>query len=321
LGVRAQEWARHGWLPVVLVVVAACSGGPAPSVALADRQISELQIDGGPDWLTTGFGSVWVKLDYGAVLRIDPASHEILATITTDTPPFGLCQGIGADERSIWSCSEDGPDIVRIDPTTNAIADVVKAGKIEPQGRLVSEAGKLWILTGENGEQLVGIDGHSLEVGQPIEIGAACWDLAVGGGAVWAVCPRDNVVVRFDPVGAAVTDRFSVSSPTQISVGADAAWVGSTDGIVRIDLKDRSVRVAVKGVVTGDVGSVWASADAIWVRAASPFLTRIDPATSRVVETITSQYLAAGDVVGFEGSLWASDSEADVVVHLRSAGP
>jgi streptogramin lyase len=320
--VRVLASSRAGWLAVAAVLaLSACAGAPTPPppVPLADRQIAILQVDQGPDWLTTGFGSLWVKRDFGNVIRIDPSSHEILATITTDTPPFGLCQGIGADTRSIWSCSESESDIVRIDPGTNEIVDVVKVGKIEPQGRLVSEAGKVWILTGENGEQLVGVDSESLEIGAPIAIGAACWDLAVGGGAVWAVCPRENLVLRIDPTAGAVTDRIAVTTPTQISVGADAAWVGSADGIVRIDLKDRTSRVAIKDLVTGDLGAVWASATAIWVRAAKPFLTRIDPATSRVVEAITSEY-AAGDVIGLDGTLWASDSEAGVVVHLRAEG-
>jgi hypothetical protein len=109
---------------IAVLALVACAGGRAPSFPLADRQIAVLQVDSGPDWLTAGFGSVWVKRDSGDVLRIHPSSHEILATIKIDTPPFGLCQGIGADTRSIWSCSESESDIVRIDPTTNA-ADVV----------------------------------------------------------------------------------------------------------------------------------------------------------------------------------------------------
>jgi streptogramin lyase len=315
----AARLIRRASLVSVLALVA-CAGAPATSVPLADRQIAVLQLDSGPDWLTTGFDSIWVKRDYGDVLRIDPVSHEILATIRTDTPPFGLCQGIGADARSIWSCSESESDIVRIDPTTNATDVVVRARKIEPQGRLVAAAGKVWILSGENGEQLVGVDSDSFEVGPPIDIGAACSDLAAGGGAVWAVCSRENLVLRIDPAAGSVTDRIAVTTPTQISVGADAVWVGSADGIVRIDLEDRSTRVAVKDLVPGDLGSVWASPAGVWVRAAKPFLTRIDPATSRVVETITASEYGAGDVVGFGDDLWASDSEANVVVHLRAAG-
>jgi hypothetical protein len=134
------------------------------------------------------------------------------------------------------------------------------------------------------------------------------------------VCPRENLVLRIDPTASAVTDRIAVTTPTQISVGADAAWVGSADGIVRIDLEDRSARVAVNNLVPGDLGAVWASPTAIWVRAAEPFLSRIDPATSRVVETITASEYGAGDVIGFGDGLWASDSESGAVVHLRAGG-
>jgi len=285
-------------------------------VPLADRQIAVLEPGGSPDWLVAGFGSVWVHRDDGNVMRIDPATQAVIAVIDADVNRAGLCQGIGTDGTSIWTCS--GSDLVRVDPATNATEDVVRAGKIFGQGRLVSLAGHVWVLTGDDGERLVGVDSATLQVGEPIALDAGCRDLAVGGDAVWAACTPADLVLRIDPASGAVTDRITVKGANQLSVGADAVWVGSTDGIVRIDLASRQPRLAVKGAVPGDIGSVWASAEAVWLRLGTPFLTRIDPATSRVVERISApEYDRGGDVIGVDGTLWATDSDNGVIVHLR----
>ena len=256
-----------------------------------------------------------MKRDDGQVQRIDPTSHAVLATIQAEA-----CNGIGTDGASIWTCS--GTDLVRIDPATNTVVEVVPVRKVFVQGRLVAVAGRIWILTGESAEQLVGFDVVSEKVGLPIALAAACWDLAAGGGAVWAACPPANLVLRIDPATGIVSDRITVATPTQISVGSDAVWVGSSEGLVRIGLTDRVPKVVVKGLIPGDLGSVWASPGAIWVRKTAPFLTRVDPATSRIIETITApDYDGGGDVIGLGDELWASAADNSIVVHLRTSAP
>jgi len=285
-------------------------------VALADRQIAVLELPGSPDWLIADFGSVWAHADNGTVIRIDPASHALLATIDADVNRGGLCQGIGTDGESIWTCS--GNDIVRIDPGSNRVIESFRVGKILGQGRLRSADEQLWIITGENGEELAGYELHDKTMSEAFELGARCGDLAVGSGAVWLACPAANLVLRFDPDSTAVTDRITVAAANQISVADGAVWVGSSDGIVRIDAATKTPRLVVPGLVPGDTGSVWASPSAVWVRTTVPFLTRIDPVSGRVVETITApEYDRGGDVIGVANELWASDSDDGVVIHLR----
>jgi len=308
-------------------VIGACSPTATPPtvVPLAERVIAVLEMPGDPDWLIPGFGSMWVKRDDGNVVRMDPATDDVVAIIDADVTNPGLCQGIGADDTSIWACS--GPNIVRIDPATNEVSDVVEAHKVYIQGRLVHESGRIWILNGADAELLVGVDTETLEIGPPIALDAPCADLAVGDGAIWAICPRASLVLRIDPATRTVTDRIDVPDATQISVGADAAWVVGSEGIVRIDLGDKSLTtVAVATVVeTGvwsnlDVVALWAGAASVWVRTRNPFLFRIDAATSRIVETITAPEHGPGDIVGLGGTLWASDytSGDGAVVHLRA---
>lgn len=294
-----------------------CGGAATlpPPVPLADRQIAVIDMPGDPDWLVAGFGSIWVKRDDGNVIRIDPSSHELMATIDADITNPGLCQGIGNDGTSIWACS--GPDIVRIDPATNEVVDVVEAHKIYVQGRLVSTTGQVWILNGDNGDRLVGVDVETFGIGDPIALDAACYDLAVGDGSVWAACPTSNLVLRIDPATATVAARIDVDSPYLVAIGTDAAWVATTAGIARIDLDDHAVlSIPLDSAPGGDAG-IWADASSVWVRSPGVFLYRVDVATSRVVEVITDPELGAGDVVGLDGTLWASDFINGRLVHLR----
>ena len=311
------------WLAAAAsVALAGCgkpNATPAPPVPLAERVIEILDMPGDPDWLVAGFGSVWVKRDDGSVARVDAQSHEVVALIDADVSNPGLCQGIGTDGTSIWACS--GPDIVRIDPVTNEVADVVAAHKIFGQGRLVHEAGRIWILNGEDGQRLVGVDVATLEVSSPIELGAGCRDLAVGGGSVWAACTPSNVVLRIDPTAGTVTRRIELESPYQVTVGPTAAWAATPTGVARIDLDDDSLTVVAMDPGPLDESGLWLDARSVWVRGASPFLTRIDAATARIVETITAPEIGPGDIVGLDGTLWASDYVGGHVVHLRVVTP
>ena len=111
--------------------------------------------------MVAAFGSVWSLRGNGDVIRIDPESGRVDATIAN---PYGfkppLCQGIGASEDAIWACPAHGRPpgtVVGIDPETNEVTSTLATRKIADQGRLISSAGKLWLLTG-SGEQLTGID-------------------------------------------------------------------------------------------------------------------------------------------------------------------
>ena len=122
----------------------------ATKVDLEERLVRELSIPDEPDWMVAAFGSVWSILGNGDVVRIDPESGRVDDTIAN---PFGfeppLCQGIGASEDAIWACPANGRPpgtVVRIDPKTNEVVSTLSTRKIPEQGRLISSAGKLWLV-------------------------------------------------------------------------------------------------------------------------------------------------------------------------------
>ena len=138
----------------------------ATTVPLADVQDAELEL-GSPDYLVELDGTVWVKLDGGDVVAVDPATAKELRSLDVDPGQEQLCQGLGAGGGYLWTCT--GSDVVRIDPETATIVDTIPAAKIPDQANLPFQEGRIWVLGG-NGDRLVGIDAASAKPGDPVAL-------------------------------------------------------------------------------------------------------------------------------------------------------
>src|SRR5918996_263438 len=94
------------------------------TVSLADQLEAELDIGDEPDWMTSGYGSIWVQRAHGsAVDRIDPATNEVVASIKVGANP---CNGMAAGFDSVWvpSCTKQA--LYRISAETENVEAVVK---------------------------------------------------------------------------------------------------------------------------------------------------------------------------------------------------
>lgn len=268
-----------------------------------------------PDWLAVGFGSVWAQQSTGSVLRFSPAG-KLVATIDADIYRSPLCQGIGLSGDAVWACATNGK-IIRIDPDTNAVAAIVSAPKISGQGRLVSAAGQLWLLTGD-GDELSGVSLADNSLGQPIKLGSYCTDLAVGDDeSVWVICSSDGLLLRVDPEAGEITGRVALPNAINAAV-AEHVWVVFDGGVAQVDRETLEV-LAVYEIFPGLSGGVRASSTAVWIRSeGEPFLTHIDPNTGEVVETITAPGLTSGgDVIEMGDNVWASAYDDKRIVRLN----
>ncbi len=272
----------------------------AKSFDLSDRLVREFEIPAGPDWLVDAFGSLWVARDDGIVVRIDPEAGEVEAEISESSPARPLCQGIGAGEEEIYSCPPGADSITRIDPATNEIAGELKVEKLPDQGRLITAAGQLWLLT---------------------DSGAAA-ELTGGEDTVWAMCPLDGQLLRVDAAGGEVTGALALGGAANASVSR-SVWVGFEGGVAQVDPDSLEVE-AVYEVYPRIGGSLFATPDAVWVREEAGssdehFLTLIDPEAQRIVETIEAPDLqSGGDVVVIGDSVWATAYDDQALVELRA---
>jgi hypothetical protein len=316
--------------PATPPVAASSSASPSPSVhpenSIEDRADAILEnVVGEPDWPLEGFGSLWLLApdsDQPSLLRVDPATNEIVATIAL---PGNLCQGFTVSDDAVWVCTPDGA--ARVDPATNEIVGEVVFETGEVYSRLAFGSGSVWAIGTDAGAPttLVRIDPATMSA-TTIPLGHGAATLAYGFDAVWITAPQDGMLLRVDPASDAVSEHATgLARPWVVAAGPDSLWVtlfaaedvaADEPTVLRIDPTDGTNVVEIAtGATSENQGGLWATTDAVWVRAPEAFLTRIDPATNQVVEVLDGP-VSTGEVTVAFGSVWATAGNALTVYRL-----
>ena len=313
----------------------------APSIAasdagaqLADRLEAEIAVEGSPDWPLAAFESMWVLapdlplVDNSAtpnLIRIDPASNEVVATIPL---PDRLCQGFTATEDAIWACSADA--LVRIDPATNSITDTVPTEGGQLSYRPAVGAGMVWFLGNGAfaGDTLVGLDPGAKSM-RTFPQSGSIGGMTYAFDALWLTIPGEGAVAKFDPV-TEETEIVTTDLPNPMGIvaGPDSLWVslhGANDDVaapgdkqlVRIDPESGTVTAEFEIGGSPKTGvEAWAGEDGVLVRSTTPWLTKIDPATNEIVETMTGGEPVQGPLAAGFDSIWTVNIEHDNVFRL-----
>lgn len=295
--------------------------------AIDDVAEAVIEVSSGPDFPTEGFGSMWILApDRGtpALVRVDPETNEEIARIAL---PGQLCQGFTVTDDAVWACTPDGA--VRVDPSTNEIVGSVAFDIGQFYGRLAAGAGSIWAL-GTDGiapNTLIRID-PATETATGTSLGHDAGGIAFGFDAVWVTAPQDGLLLRIDPASGEIAEHAAgLPGPGAVNIGPDAIWVtlhtldddppGDGEATVgRIDPVDGTLLAEIATGASSEIfGGLWATEDAVWVRAPNLFLARIDPATNEVVETYTG-FPSSGDVTVAFGSVWMTVVERQTVYRL-----
>lgn len=297
-----------GW-PVVV------SSTPAATTQLADVADAVFRLIGDPDWIVAFDGFIWIKGDNGFVTKIDPATNSAVDDVHSDTKSNQLCQGIGAGGGYIFSCS--GSDVVQIDPDTVEVLKSIPIAKVYDQGRLVFAADNIWVLT-HGGDQLVGIDAATGAVGSPIDLPVACNDLGPGVATVWILCPNEDLVLKFDPVGRSIQGQVELRAPASAFGTETDLWVGTADGLARLDSGDLHRIALFEGFDPTLEVDVGVDDNDVWYRTPTGFLHRIDASTNTVEEQyIPDEAVSGGSVIVFDGFVWTDAFNDALVVRLH----
>ena len=336
--------ARHmgqrgiGWVLLLPLLLGACGGSedeqpgqaqPEPAATgvreleLQDELQAEFDIADQPDWMATGFGSVWVTRDEaGAVDRIDAETNEVVATIEVGGHP---CNGIVAAYDSVWVPSCDEQALYRIDAEAENVSAVIEvpiflstAGTVGHE--LSAGAGALWMVTqGKSGEfdALAKIDPSNEEVAATIPLDHPGAGVAATEDAIWVTAPDDGVLIRVDPATEEVVAQVEgLEAPNFVAAGAEGVWVlsGLTsdrlpgDGsVTEIDPVTNEIAATVRiDDAPGQAGDIATGGGFVWARTQYTLLAKIDPSGDAVVERYTDQKGLGGVVVDY-GSVWLSD--------------
>jgi hypothetical protein len=127
-----------------------------------------------------GFGSLWISVEDGSVVRVDPADGSTQATVTTGAGSRFLT----VTDDAVWVLNNVDGTVSRIDPATDEVVATVtvSAGSIEG-GDIAAGEGSVWARTTE--ELATEVDVGTNEVVRVLGPPSGSGSVAVAGGMVW----------------------------------------------------------------------------------------------------------------------------------------
>jgi YVTN family beta-propeller protein len=295
----------------------------APDLKAVQHPMSELHaiakfsIPGSPDWVAIA-DSVWISNNPKSnISQLDPKTNQVGAVITVAKKP---CSGLAIAFGSIWVpiCSDGS--VQRVDPKSQKIVATIPSGVANTEGGITAGEGSIWMPSDAAGV-LSRIDPATNQVVSKISIPSDSFTAAFDAGSVWITSTKNNLLTRVDAKTEKVVAKIPVGrAPRFLATGLGSVWtLNQGDGsVTRVDPATNKVSATIEVGVPGGGGDIAVGEGAVWVTANGKPLSKIDPATNRVV----TQYVGkGGDAmrVGL-GSLWLSNHEFHEVWRLDPKG-
>jgi DNA-binding beta-propeller fold protein YncE len=168
-----------------------------------------------------GFGSVWVAVADGSVLRINPRTLRTQATVRDATTTIeGSEPKLAFANGSIWISSPAESNVARIDPERETVE---RQPLVEAMG-ISAGAGAVWVA--DNASAVWRFGGPQP---QRMKVGAQPQDVAATSKAVWVTESGDQTLVRLDPASRRVVARIKFHHhPIAVAAGRRVVAVALT---------------------------------------------------------------------------------------------
>lgn len=288
-----------------------------PLPAVTDLPRTTIVTGGGPDWMATGAGAMWIaNISLKEVERIDAATNAIAARIKVDGVP---CSGAAFGFASVWIplCENGkGMSVVRIDAATNRVAATLPVAPANSEGGITISRDSVWMATGDT--TLSRIDPSSGKVRQRVVVPAGSQNPVYAGGLVWITSKASNVLTAVDAASGQVVAKVPVpGGPHFVGAGGGAIWtIGQNDGVVtRVDPRAKRVAARINANIAGFGGDVTYGAGYVWTTLVDVPLTKIDATTNRIV---AQYYGRGGDAIHFNyGTVWLADYNNHLVWRIK----
>ena len=265
---------------------------PTPTEPPPEERTRTIEVGGFPNAVAVGEKGVWILRDGRRVLRLDPATTEVVGRVGAgDELGSERGCGIAVGGGAVWVTTISG-QVARLNPETNRVARLIA---VEDAACIAAGARGIWVSSPNLGV-VTRIDPATNEVVAEIPVDGFPEGIATGFGSVW-VANADppegaaGTVSRINPQTDEVAVTIDVpNGPQYVATGAGSVWASSNNGrIVRIDpkaneLDGRPIAIAEAGAtnVTVGGGAVWAIV--IQSDGAAGAAIEIDPATGDVVD-------------------------------------
>ncbi len=278
-----------------------------------------------------GFGATWVA-GQDALLRIDPRTNRVVATIPT--PLTGENASIAFGEGAVWVTSGQANGVVyRVDPAANRVTAAIGV----PGGAfgIVVAAGTVWVtqyLPEPDPGVVARIDARTNRLLSPVEVPNMPGAIRYGLDAIWVT--SRFTVSRIDPRSGTVTQPLHRVGNV-MAVGGGSLWgtfANSADdaGVQQVD-SDTGRMVATITIPYGVVmafglGTLWVAQDASTTvgtpdepdRTKPGKLYRIDPTSNRVLgQPVSLPGIAPTALAVGEGAVWVGELDRKTLTRFN----
>jgi hypothetical protein len=319
------------------------TGTPSPSVTFDPREVTTFRIGptGQVNAIVAAVGSVWVTgygidggggTDRAVLLRIDPGTNEVIDTIPVETAPSWETGGGGLAfaDGSIWITGGghvpgEGSQalLTRVDPASDRVIATIGLGGRFGADVAVNAQG-VWVGIFTDGKaEVVHVDPSTNQVVGRIELPSEYVRrvVALDGSVVLEELEWANgdgpcgFFTAVDPVTEAIVAREPVADPCGLStlkVWNGQIWATIEGGFGPIDPVTFGPVADVlafeghhspRGFLVPDDTGIWYAAYPGGNGNGSDLLTRIDPATGKIVTYFPLDH-GAISAVALDGSIW-----------------
>jgi YVTN family beta-propeller protein len=181
------------------------------------------------DGLAFGGRSLWAsERAAGRVVRIDPASGQVVASTQVGNGPTGIAFGDGA----AWVANSLDGTVSRVDPGTNSVAATIPAGD-GPTAVTVDPTG-VWV-SDEFGGAVLRIDPRTNQPGVPIRVGSQPQGLSTSPGGVLVALDPTAATHRGGTLRVEGTPLDSIDTAQAYTAASWAVLRMTNDGLVGYD--------------------------------------------------------------------------------------
>ncbi|MFQ5558306.1 MAG: hypothetical protein ACE5GB_12480 [Acidimicrobiales bacterium] len=228
---------------------------PVTGVITATGQIA----DGASRVLRTDSAAWATNYEGNEVLRVDPVTNQVVASIAFPSP-----DGLAKDGGTLIVASFDGGFVGRVDPGLAETTQQVDVGG-NATAVLVTEAGRIFAAVFDTGE-VVEIDPTTFTVLDRWIVGNGPVGLAPDGDVIWVSNRREGTVVALDLTTGEVGEAVAVGQgPTEVAVAFGAVWVAVTDAGDLVEVDPGTLTVVTRTPLGGAPTGLTVSGGSLWV--------------------------------------------------------
>jgi virginiamycin B lyase len=253
---------------------------------------------------------------YVAMKTKDQLLPVNVKTNKPDEPVSGFQQPCGTLINafgSIWTPNCKDQTISRFNAKGKKIDASIPVSIVEGSQTVAASTDSVWTLTDEK-TTLTRLDPEQNKIVAETRLPAGCSSILFAENALWVACPKEDKVLRLNPNTNLVTKRIDVAEqPAALTFGEGTVWVLTrTEGkVVRIDPKTDKVTATIELKAPAPVGGLVFSDGFVWVSAPGFPISRIDPASDKVMQQFAGD--GGGSIYAGSGSLWLPNLKPDTL--------